>query len=157
MKINPFDRFSKDWALVTAGDKDSFNSMTISWGSMGTIWSRDVITIYIRPDRYTWSFLDEHDCFTVSFYDEQYREALNIMGSKSGRDIDKVEATGLTPVYLDGAVTYEQAQETFVCRKIYMAQMKYEDVPDYAKKIYQNGIEPHYIIMGEVIDRLDNN
>lgn len=150
-KIDPFARFNKDWALVTAGTPEHFNGMTISWGSMGTIWGRSVITVYIRPDRYTWSFLKENDTFTVSFYPEACREALGKMGSLSGRDVDKPAAAGLTPKITEDGITFEEAEETFFCRKIYMAQMKYEDVPDAAKKIYRNGIEPHYIIMGEVI------
>ena len=155
MKINPFDKFNKDWALVTAGDINHFNSMTISWGSMGTIWGKDVITIYVRPDRYTFEFLKQYDTFTVSFYDQQYRPALDIMGSKSGRDINKAEACNFEAVEVDGSISYKQAKETFVCKKIYCAQMKYEDVPEYGQKIYQNGIEPHYIIMGEVINHYE--
>ena len=69
--VNPFEKFNKEWALVTAGTKDKFNSMTISWGSMGTLWFKDIVTIYIRPDRYTFKFLEENDTFTVSFYDEK--------------------------------------------------------------------------------------
>ena len=149
-KIDPFTKFYKDWALVTAGTPDRFNSMTIGWGSMGTIWGKNVITVYIRPDRYTWKFLQDRDTFTVSFYPEMYRDALMKMGRLSGRDTDKVAASGLTPKFLEDGISYQEASETFVCRKIYMAQMQYEDVPDVAKKIYQNGIEPHYIIMGEV-------
>ena len=149
--INPFERFDRDWALVTAGRPEHFNSMTISWGSMGTIWGKSIITVYIRPDRYTWNFLRDSDTFTVSFYPEKNRGALLKMGSLSGRNTDKASASGLTPQILEEGITYAEASETFVCRKIYMAQMQYEDVPDVAKKIYQNGIRPHYIIMGEVI------
>ena len=45
-KINPFDKFNHDWALVTAGNKDYFNSMTISWGSMGR-YGIKVLLLYI--------------------------------------------------------------------------------------------------------------
>lgn len=150
-QIDPFARFDKDWALVTAGTPEHFNGMTISWGSLGIIWEKSILTVYVRPDRYTWKFLKENDVFTVSFYPEEYRGALLKMGTLSGRDTDKPAACGLTPRFLEEGVTFAEAEETFVCRKIYMAQMKYEDVPEVGKKIYQNGIEPHYIIMGEVI------
>ena len=90
-KINPFDKFNHDWALVTAGNKDHFNSMTISWGSMGTLWNKSIVTIYIRPDRYTFSFLKESDTFTVSFYDDNYKKELLMFGRNSGRDMDKVK------------------------------------------------------------------
>ena len=146
----PFAKFDNDWALVTAGSPSDFNTMTVSWGSMGTVWGRSVITVYIRPDRYTWKYLKENDSFTVSFYPEKYRSALELLGSVSGRDGDKVKQSGLTPQETDNAVTFAEAEETYVCEKIYMAEMKYEDVPPFAQKIYQNGIEPHYIVMGEV-------
>ena len=35
-----FEMFRKQWALVTAGNKEHFNSCTVGWGSLGTIWGR---------------------------------------------------------------------------------------------------------------------
>ncbi len=154
MNVNPFTKFEKDWALLTAGTRDHFNSMTIGWGSLGTVWNKDVLTVYVRPDRYTWEFLRDSGHFTVSFYPEGCREALLLMGRMSGRDGDKAAAAGLTPKFLPEGITFQEAAETFVCKKIYMAPMAYEDVPPEAQRIYQNGIEPHWIIMGEVVDRL---
>lgn len=154
MQVDPFTKFDQDWALLTAGSREHFNGMTISWGSLGTIWHKSIITVYVRPDRYTWQFLRDSDVFTVSFYPESCRKALTLMGTLSGRDGDKVAVAGLTPRFLPEGVTFEEAAETFVCRKIYMAPMAYEDVPPEARRIYQNGIQPHYIIMGEVVDRL---
>ena len=154
MQVDPFTKFEKDWALLTAGTAEHFNSMTIGWGSLGTVWNKDVLTVYVRPDRYTWQFLRDNPRFTVSFFPESCRQALLLMGQMSGRDGDKVAAAGLTPRFLPQGITFEEASETFVCEKIYMAPMAYEDVPPVAKRIYQNGVEPHWIIMGEVVDRL---
>ena len=154
MQVDPFTKFEKDWALLTAGTEARYNSMTIGWGSLGTVWNKDVLTVYVRPDRYTWEFLKENDTFTVSFFPESCREALALMGRLSGRDGDKVAAAGLTPRVLKEGITFAEATETFVCQKIYMAPMAYEDVPPVAQRIYQNGIEPHWIIMGEVTEHL---
>lgn len=154
MQVDPFTKFEKDWALLTAGTEGHFNSMTIGWGALGTVWNKDVLTVYVRPDRYTWQFLKDSDTFTVAFFPERCRKALTIMGTLSGRDGDKVAAAGLTPRFLPQGITFEEAAETFVCRKIYMAPMAYEDVPPVAQRIYQNGVQPHWIIMGEVVDRL---
>ena len=154
MQVNPFTKFEKDWALLTAGTEERYNSMTIGWGSLGTVWNKDVLTVYVRPDRYTWEFLRDNEYFTVSFFPESCREALAIMGQMSGRDGDKAAAAGLTPRVLLQGITFKEATETFVCKKIYMAPMAYEDVPPVAQRIYQNGIEPHWIIMGEVVDYL---
>ena len=154
MQVNPFTKFEKDWALLTAGTEERYNSMTIGWGSLGTVWNKDVLTVYVRPDRYTWEFLRDNEYFTVSFFPASCREALAIMGQMSGRDGDKAAAAGLTPRILPQGITFKEATETFVCKKIYMAPMAYEDVPPVAQRIYQNGIEPHWIIMGEVVDYL---
>ena len=150
--INPFDRFDKDWAIVTAGTMGNYNGMTISWGSMGTIWHRSVITIYVRPDRYTWQYLKDYDTFTVSFYPEELRPALMKMGRLSGRSCDKAAESGLTAKDLGGCVTFQEANQTFVCKNIYMHQLNFDAVPADAKQIYQNGIEPHYLIMGEITE-----
>ncbi len=155
IQCNPFEKFNSQWALVAAGPAGRCNAMTISWGSMGTIWGKPVITVYIRPDRYTWGFLKENDSFTVSFYPPQYRDALMLMGRVSGRDGDKAAAAKLTVRPLDGCVTFAEAEETFVCKKLYMHQLDYDACPEAAKQqIYKNGVEPHWLIMGEVVDTL---
>lgn len=152
LRVNPFSCFDKDWALVTAGTLNSFNGMTISWGSMGTIWNKPIVTVYVRPERYTWKFLNENDLFTVSFYPEECRDALMIMGQLSGRDGDKAAAAKLTPCEAGGSVSFREARLTIVCKKIYMNQLNREALPEEAKKMYRNGGQPHYLIMGEVLD-----
>lgn len=154
-KINPFDKFNHDWALVTAGNKDHFNSMTISWGSMGTLWNKSIVTIYIRPDRYTFSFLKESDTFTVSFYDDNYKKELLMFGRNSGRDMDKVKESGFTPLILEDGITYQEAKETFVLKKIYMEQMNKDLFPEDALKIYERNAPAHYIIIGEVVNKVE--
>ena len=69
-----FTKFDKQWALLTAGNKDSFNTMTVSWGGLGTLWSRPVATVYVRTSRYTHEFMDREDYFTISFFPEHYKK-----------------------------------------------------------------------------------
>lgn len=152
LEINPFTKFDKQWALLTSGDKEKFNSMTISWGSMGTLWHKPVVTVYVKPSRYTYEFLKENDYFTVSFYENEYKKMLGMMGSVSGRNIDKIKESGLTPKYLENGITFEEAKETIICRKIYIEQMDKEKFPKEALKFYEkrNETEAHYLIIGEV-------
>ena len=107
-----FAQYNKKWALLTAGDNDSFNTMTISWGGLGTLWNKPVATTYVRTSRYTHEFLDNNDYFTVSFFPEEYKKQLGVLGSKSGRDMDKIHDSGLTPKSVDGSVTFEEAEVT---------------------------------------------
>lgn len=150
-----FGLFDRQWALVTAGDLSRFNTMTIAWGGLGTLWGRPVATVYVRPTRYTHRFMEENDLFTVSFYPEECRGALQLLGSRSGRDGDKVAASGLTPMEAGGSVSFREASRTLVCKKIYRSRLVREEIPDAAwKRYYQPDEEPHDMYIGEVIDIL---
>ena len=124
----PFDRIRKGWMLITAGnaqsDKSNWNTMTASWGGLGVLWQRDVAFVFVRPSRHTFGFINSASVFTLSFFDETHRAALNLCGGKSGRDIDKASAAGLTPVYFSGgpvggAVSFKEARDIIICKKIY--------------------------------------
>ena len=143
--------FDDSWALITAGNKESYNTMTASWGGMGELWGKDVVFIFIRPQRYTYEFLEKEENFTLSFYGEEFKDTLKICGSKSGRDIDKVAATGLTPLFTDGSVTFEQAKYTLVCRKMasqFIDPKGFED--DAIEKNYAAG-DYHKVYIGEIL------
>ena len=125
-----FELFDKKWALVTAGNIQHYNCCTVSWGSLGNIWgtagnSRSTVTVYVHPARYTSEVLKESDIFTVSFYPETSRKALGYLGSHSGRDENKIEAVGFTPVKMGQGVTFEEAECTFLCKKLYQHHTGY--------------------------------
>ncbi len=124
VEFNPFSRIGKQWMLLTAGDEKKSNTMTASWGGAGVIWNKNVVTVYIRPQRYTKEFIDANETFTVSFLPETYRKALNICGSISGRDVDdKWKEAGLTPYYVDGTTGVEEAEMILVCQKQYHQEL----------------------------------
>ena len=144
--------FDKKWALLTAGNKDSFNTMTVSWGGMGTIWGKPVATVYVRTSRYTHEFMDREDYFTVSFYPEKYKKTLGVLGSKSGREIDKMNDSGLTAKEIQGSMTFSEAEITLVCRKMFMQRLEPSNITDKeAAKFYDNDA-PHDMYIGEIID-----
>ena len=142
---------SDGWGLVTAGNEEKFNTMTVSWGGLGEIWGKDAVFIFIRPQRYTYEFLEREEFFTLSFYGEEFRDALKICGSKSGRDIDKSAATGLTPVFTDSSVTFEQAEYTLVCRKMASQFIDPKGFGDSEiEKNYPSG-DYHKVYIGEIV------
>ncbi|MBR3760681.1 MAG: flavin reductase family protein [Ruminococcus sp.] len=124
LQFNPFTKIGKEWMLVTGGSMDSFNTMTASWGQLGVLWNRNVLTCYIRPNRYTYEFIEKGGSFAVSFFGEEFRSALSFCGSHSGRDCDKIKETGLTPVEADGCVAFGEADLVLVCRKLYSYDME---------------------------------
>ena len=154
--IQPFTQFDKEWALVTAGNLEKYNTMTISWGGLGTLWSRPVSTVYVKPCRYTYQFMEENEFFTVTFFSDEYKKDLGILGSKSGRDGDKVALTNLHPIGIeDDSVGFKEASLTLFCRKIYWNDLDLNQIPDEFKKRYYETEAPHRMYIGEVIDIIE--
>ena len=147
-----FTQFDKKWALLCAGTKEHHNTMTISWGGMGTLWSKPVVTVYVKPNRYTYGFMNDNDYFTISFYPEQYRKAMAVMGSVSGRDTNKDEAAGLTPKAAGQVTTYEEAEVTIICRKIYWQDLIRSNIPKEAVEKFYTKERPHRMFVGEVVE-----
>ena len=149
--MNPFTKISRQWMLITAGDENKANTMTASWGSVGFIWNKNAITMYIRPQRYTKEFVDAKDTLTVSFLPEQYREALNLCGKISGRDEDKITKAGLTLAYENGTPYFEEAELVLVCRKMYVQEMKPECLEDSSfDAAYYPNKDYHYLYIAEI-------
>ena len=159
-KYDVFQMFNDRWALATAGTIEDYNTMTIGWGGMGTIWGpphqgKPVLTIYVSPARYTHSYLEKNDYFTVSFFPEQYRRDLGILGSKSGREGDKVALTSLEPVAVEHGVDFKQAELTFVCRKLYSHQFEVDRVPPEVADWIYTRVPPHTMFIGEIVDCIE--
>ena len=152
LQFNPFTKIGKEWLLITAGDEKKHNTMTASWGGVGVLWGKNVVTTYIRPQRYTKEFVDAQDVFTITFFGENCRETLALCGKVSGRDGDKIKEAGLTPYFVDGTTAFEEAEMIFVCRKLYADEIKPEkfiatenDARWYPEKDY------HTMYMGEIV------
>lgn len=148
---NPFKLIGGDWFLITAGTLSSFNTMTAGWGGFGILWHKNVCTIYVRPGRYTYDFLEKNDMFTLSFFDEKYKDALKLCGTKSGRDIDKPAEAGITPFQTpDGSVSFEEARLVIECLKIYTDDIDPSRfLKNSIEKSYPSG-DYHRVYVGEI-------
>ena len=116
---NVFKLFDQDWTVICAGDSEKYNMMTASWGGMGILWGDPVVYIVVRPSRYTYEFLEANTHFSLNFFGEQYRDCLNLCGSKSGRDINKMKESGLNPFFEEDTIGFKEARMIFFCEKIY--------------------------------------
>ncbi len=114
----PFADLGKNWALLTAGKEDAFNSMTVSWGAVGELWGKHVVFVFVRPQRYTYEFCEKNDYMSLSIMPDGYQKQLGVFGRRSGRDCDKYAETGLTPAFCDETAYCEEAQSVFVLKKI---------------------------------------
>ncbi len=152
IKGNPFSLVGGDWMLITAGTPDNYNTMTASWGSMGVLWHKNVCTIYVRPQRYTYEFLERNDTFTLSFFDGKYRDALKFCGSKSGRDYNKAKETGLTEFKTESSsVGFNEAELIIECRKIYYQDINPDNFLNDSISGNYTSSDYHRVYTGEII------
>jgi flavin reductase (DIM6/NTAB) family NADH-FMN oxidoreductase RutF len=149
-----FKIIGKDGMLITAGGIDSFNTMTASWGGLGVIWGKNVCYCVIRPQRYTYQFMEDGDRFTLTFFDksDKAKRTIAYCGTKSGRDVDKVKETGLTPVQTEsGSVYFDEARIVLECRKIYFQDIDPANFLDPAIADNYPEKDYHRMYIGEIV------
>ncbi len=149
---NIFSLIGSDWMLVTAKKDDgSVNTMTASWGGAGVLWNKNVCFVFIRPQRYTYEFIENCDSFTLSFYPEGFREALKLCGTLSGRDTDKIKKSGLVPESLDNTVYFSGAKLALKVKKLYKTRLCEDEFIDKSiiKAVYKAG-DYHYVYVCEI-------
>lgn len=119
----PFEKIGKGWMLVSAGSPNKCSTMTASWGGLGVMWGKSVSAIVIRPQRHTLNFLEQNGTYTLSFFDEAHRSALNYCGSHSGGENTKIAEAGLTLIPNESVPMFQEASLTLVCKKLYRQPM----------------------------------
>lgn len=155
LTLAPFHIWSERWFLLTAGDfrRGDFNTMTVAWGSFGTMWNRPFAQVVVRPTRHTYGFMERHRSFTLSSFPPEHHEALTLLGTRSGRDGDKIAVAGLTPEAATSvaAPAFAEADLVVECRTVYWDDLdpgRFLDPAiegNYPKKDY------HRVYFGEVV------
>ncbi len=161
MKIKPtqlneniFKLIGDDWMLITAGNKEKANTMTASFGGFGILFSKNVAAIFVRPERYTYEFLEQNDTFSLSFFTEDYRKQLTYCGRNSGKDEDKFKKCGFTLSYNNDTTPYiDQGRITIICKKIYRQDIEkdcFTDLAPFDKTYSEGGM--HRVYIGEILE-----
>ena len=145
-----FSMWDRRWALLTAGTEEHCNTMTVGWGGLGVLWRKPVVTLYVRPNRYTFTFVEEQDTFTLSFFDKTWRDQLVRCGSVSGRDHDKFAECGFH-VGMDGESTpyIQEASLVLVCKKLYWNDLD-TNTMDPARLEHDESDRVHRMYVGEI-------
>lgn len=149
---NAVELFDKDWLVLAAGKEGDFNAMTISWGMMGELWNKDVITVFVRDSRYTKLFMDRFPSFTVSAFPKECRDALKYIGSHSGRDGDKCAQAGLSPKFTElGNPTFNEALLCVECRIVFRQRISSVDGCEPSILMQYRDGDMHTMYIGEIV------
>jgi flavin reductase (DIM6/NTAB) family NADH-FMN oxidoreductase RutF len=139
---SPFRLIGKEWMLITAPDESKesgVTAMTASWGGLGVLWNTPVATIYVRPQRHTYSLLENNERISLCFLGDGHRKDLAQCGSKSGKDFDKILECGLKVDEIDGVKVISDSQTVMVCKKLYADDLKEEKFIDRSHLSHYNG------------------
>jgi flavin reductase (DIM6/NTAB) family NADH-FMN oxidoreductase RutF len=151
----PFDLWDNQWFLLTCGDFHSghFNAMTVSWGSLGIMWNKPFAQVVVRPTRFTFEFMEKYRHFTLCAFPKEYRKALSLLGSKSGRDGDKISESGLTPLISSriDSPGYKEASLIIECQTIYWADYIPQHFLSPDIELNYNQKDYHRIYFGEIL------
>ena len=123
---NAMKSIGKDCMLITLPDRERgrVNAMTASWGAMGVLWNKNICICFVRPQRHTYSLLENENRFSIAFLGGERRDAVALCGRESGRDCDKLEKCGFTVGELDGVSVINEAHTLLICKKLYEDDLK---------------------------------
>ena len=138
-EINPFDYAGEVFKalpggiLLTTKRGEKINTMAIGWGSIGIEWSRPIFIAFVRESRHTKQLLEANGEFTVNIsVGNVDKKILGFCGTKSGRDLNKIEALGL---HLEEPVSISvpgirELPLTLECKVLYKQQQDLSAIPD---------------------------
>jgi len=151
----PLDFWDAKWLLLTSGEFSTghYNAMTVSWGSLGVMWNRPFAQVVVRPQRYTFQFMEKYSTFTLCLLKPEFHPALDLLGTQSGRDSNKIAEAGLTPIAacVVAAPIYTQAAIALECRKVYWQDLDPNHFLNPSIQRHYPEKDYHRIYYGEVV------
>ncbi len=114
---NVFTLVGKVFPVITAGKEDHYNSMTASGGGLGLLFKKPTTWCILRADRYTLEMIQKEQTYTMSYFPNEYKEQILFLGSKSGRDSEKMKEVELTSVQTpSGDMSFKEARLIIECK-----------------------------------------
>jgi flavin reductase (DIM6/NTAB) family NADH-FMN oxidoreductase RutF len=151
----PYSLWELQWLLLTSGDFEAgeYNTMTVAWGSLGVMWGGPFALVVVRPTRHTYNYIEKYETFTLTAFPKEYRKALQVLGTRSGRDGDKIAEAGLTPItsVQVAAPAFAEAELVIECRKSYWDDFKPEHFLDPAIEKNYPQRDYHRMYFGEIV------
>lgn len=156
MHENVFTLVGKDFFAITAGKKDHYNSMIGSGGGFGMLFKKPTTWCLLRADRYTLEMIEKEQAYTLSYFPNEYKEQMLFLGSKSGRDNQKMQEVELTSIQTPSEnISFKEARLIFECRLTQLTTPTLDDfysqeAKDYLKEAYKEASDFRKYLFGEI-------
>jgi flavin reductase (DIM6/NTAB) family NADH-FMN oxidoreductase RutF len=112
-----FTLVGKDFYVVTAGNAEHYNSLLASGGGLGLLFRKPTAWCILRADRYTLEMIQKGQTYTLSYFPKEYKKQILFLGSKSGRDSEKMKEVELTSIQTpSGNMSFKEARLMIECK-----------------------------------------
>jgi len=153
---NVFSLIGKDYTVITAGKADHYNSMVASFGGWGQLFSKPTTWCFLRANRYTLEVIRTENTYTMSYFEDEYKEQVLLFGSKTGRNTDKMKESKLTMVETpSGNISYKEARLIIECKLTEVTTVSPTDFytqegKDFVTEAYEDAKDYHKLVFGEI-------
>ncbi|WP_321332589.1 flavin reductase [uncultured Bacteroides sp.] len=153
---NVFTLVGKVFPVITAGKEDHYNSMIGSGGGLGFLFKRPTTWCVLRADRYTLEMIQKEQTYTMSYFSDEYKEQILFLGSKSGRDSEKMKEVELTSVQTpSGDISFKEARLIIECKLTQITTLNPNDfctqeAKDYINEAYKEPNDYRKYVFGEI-------
>lgn len=153
---NIFTLVGKVFPVITAGKKDHYNSMTASGGGLGMLFKKPTTWCLLRADRYTLELIQKEQTYTLSYFPNEYKEQILFLGSKSGRDSEKMKEVELTHIQTpSGNISFAEARLIIECKLTQITTPNPDDFHsqeaiDYINEAYKEASDYRKYVFGEI-------
>ena len=153
---NVFTLVGKDFTVITAGKEAHYNSMTASGGGLGLLFMKPTTWCILRADRYTLEIIQKEQTYTLSYFPNEYKEQILFLGSKSGRDSEKMKEVELTSVQTpSGDMSFKEARLIIECKLTEITTANPNDfysqeAKDWINEAYKEANDYRKLVFGEI-------
>ncbi|MDR2917208.1 MAG: flavin reductase [Tannerella sp.] len=151
-----FTLVGSDYTVITAGNPSLYNSMVAGWGGMGILFNKPATWCMLRANRYTLEVMRNEKTYTMSYFDDTYKDDIMLFGTKSGRDSDKMKESKLSSVQTpSGNMTYKEAKLIIECKLTEVTTVSPNDFyseegRQFVVDAYEEVKDYHKIVFGEI-------
>lgn len=156
---------TKRGIIITTKSNNKVNAMTVSWGTLGIEWAKNIFIIFVRENRYTRTILEENPEFSVNVPISGIdANIIKVCGTKSGFNTDKIKELNLTleEPNIISVPSIKELPLTLECKVIYKQKQDSYQIPeDIKNKFYPQDVDSsfcgankdfHTVYYGEIVD-----
>jgi flavin reductase (DIM6/NTAB) family NADH-FMN oxidoreductase RutF len=153
---NVFTLVGRVFPVITAGKQDHYNSMTASGGGLGMLFKKPTTWCILQANRYTLELIQKERTYTMSYFPPDYNAQILFLGSKSGRDSEKMKEVELTSVQIpSGDMSFREARLIIECKLTELTTPNPNDfctqeAKDYINEAYKEITDYRKYVFGEI-------